>query len=293
MTVFKGCAVALVTPFLPDGRADFKRYEEIIEWQISEGIDAIVTCGTTGEASTLNDIEHLEIIKFCVDTVAKRVPVIGGAGSNDTRYGANLARRIEQVGVDALLLVTPYYNRCSQSGLIKHYHTLIESLSLPCILYSVPARTRVNIEPGTVAELAKHPRIVGIKEASGDISQAAEIARLVPDDFAIYSGNDDMVVPMMSLGAIGYISVLANVAPRDSALMSKKYLEGDFEGALKLQLGMKPLIDALFADVNPIPAKAALHMMGRCGMNYRKPLCPPNDEVMARIKKELTDYGLI
>ena len=293
MTIFKGCAVAIATPFLPDGRFDAERYAELIEWQISEGIEAIVSCGTTGEASTLDDAEHTEVIKTCVDVVAKRVPVIGGAGSNDTRHGVNLAKQIEKVGADALLLVTPYYNKCSQAGLIEHYTVTADAVSIPSLIYSVPARTGVNIEPKTVAELAKHPRIVGIKEASGNISQIAEIARLIPDDFAMYSGNDDMVVPMMSLGASGYISVLANVAPRDSVLMTKKYMEGDIAGARKLQLDMKPLIDALFADVNPIPVKAALYLMGRCSLDYRLPLSPPSDAVMARIKKELTDYGLL
>ena len=293
MTIFKGCAVAIVTPFLPDGRVDFERFTELIEWQISEGIDAIVSCGTTGEASTLTDEEQTEVVKHCVDVVARRVPVIGGAGSNDTRHGINLAKMIEQAGADALLLVTPYYNKCSQAGLIKHYISTADAVGIPSLLYSVPGRTGVNIEPSTVAELAKHPRIVGLKEASGNISQVAEIARLIPEGFDMYSGNDDMVVPMMSLGSVGYISVLANVAPRDSVLMAKKYLEGDIKGACKLQLDMKPLIDSLFADVNPIPVKAALYLMGKCSLDYRMPLSPPSDAVMARIKKELSAYGLI
>ena len=293
MTIFRGCAVAIVTPFLPDGRVDFERFTELIEWQISEGIDAIVSCGTTGEASTLTDEEQTEVVKHCVDVVARRVPVIGGAGSNDTRHGINLAKMIEQAGADALLLVTPYYNKCSQAGLIKHYTATADAVGIPSLLYSVPGRTGVNIEPSTVAELAKHPRIVGLKEASGNISQVAEIARLIPEGFDMYSGNDDMVVPMMSLGSVGYISVLANVAPRDSVLMAKKYLEGDIKGACKLQLDMKPLIDSLFADVNPIPVKAALYLMGKCSLDYRMPLSPPSDAVMARIKKELSAYGLI
>ena len=292
MAIFKGCAVAIVTPFLPDGRVDYDTFGELIEWQISQGIDALVSCGTTGEASTLDDAEHKAVVKFCVDTVAKRVPVIAGAGSNDTRHGINLAKMIEGVGADALLLVTPYYNKCSQSGLIEHYTVTADSVNIPSILYSVPGRTGVNIEPKTVAELAKHPRIVGIKEASGNISQVAEIARLIPEGFDMYSGNDDMVVPLMSLGGSGYISVLANVAPKDSVLMTKKYMEGDILGARKLQLAMKPLIDALFAEVNPIPVKAALHILGRCGLNYRLPLSPPSEATMARLKKELSDYGL-
>ena len=293
MAIFKGCGVALVTPFLEDGSTDFKRYEELIEWQISEGIDSIISCGTTGEASTLNDEEHIEVIKKCVDVTAGRVPVIAGVGSNDTRHGIDLAKEAERVGADALLLVTPYYNKCSQEGLIRHYNVTADAVEIPSILYSVPGRTGVNIAPDTVAELAKNPKIVAIKEASGNISQVAEIARLIPEDFALYSGNDDMVVPLMSLGGVGYISVVANVAPADSVKMTRSYLDGDFETAKKLQLAMKPLIDSLFADVNPIPVKMALSMMGRCLPEFRLPLCPPNAAVTERIRREMTAYGLI
>ena len=293
MAIFTGCGVALVTPFLSDGSTDFKTYADLIEWQISEGIDAIISCGTTGEASALSNEEHIEVVKFCVDVAAGRVPVIAGAGSNDTRHGVDLAKKIEEVGVDGLLLVTPYYNKCSQEGLIRHYRATVDDLKIPSIIYSVPGRTGVNIAPQTAAVLAQHPNIVGIKEASGNISQVAEIARVVPEDFAIYSGNDDMVVPTMSLGGVGYISVLANVAPADSVKMSRSYLDGDIETARKLQLSMKPLIDALFADVNPIPVKAALAMMGKCAPEYRLPLCPPREDVTARIRREMTAYGLI
>ncbi|MBK5263215.1 MAG: 4-hydroxy-tetrahydrodipicolinate synthase, partial [Peptostreptococcaceae bacterium] len=282
-----------VTPFLADGNIDFKEFRNLIEWQIAEGIDSIVVCGTTGEASTLDDQEHVGTIKFCVDVVNGRVPVIGGAGSNDTRHGINLAREIEKTGVDALLLVTPYYNKCSQAGLIQHYTATADAVNIPCILYSVQGRTGVNIEPSTVAALSEHPRIVGIKEASGNIAQVAEIARLVPDDFAIYSGNDDMVVPLMSLGGVGFISVIANIAPRDSVRMSRSFLDGDIITARKLQLDMKALIDSMFADVNPIPVKAALAMMGRCQLEYRLPLCPPTQQVSDRIQREMSAYGLI
>lgn len=293
MAIFKGCGVALATPFLSDGSTDFKGYEELIEWQISEGIDAIISCGTTGEASTLSDEEHIAVIKFCVEVTAGRVPVIAGVGSNDTRHGIVLAQNAEKVGADALLLVTPYYNKCSQEGLIRHYTVTANSVNIPSILYSVPGRTAVNIAPKTVVQLAKNPKIVAIKEASGDISQVAEIARVVPEGFALYSGNDDMVVPLMSLGGIGYISVVANVAPADSVRMSKSFLEGDLDAARKLQLSMKPLIDALFSDVNPIPVKMALSMMGKCLPEFRLPLCPPSAEVTERIKREMTAYGLI
>ena len=293
MAVFEGCGVAIVTPFKEDGSVDYGKFREFIEWQIEEGIDAIIACGTSGEASTLDDEEHVNTVKFCIDVVNGRVPVIGGAGSNDTRHGLNLARRIEATGVDALLLVTPYYNKCSQEGLIRHYTATADAVNIPCILYSVKGRTGVNIEPATVAKLAQHPNIVGIKEASGSISQVAEICRVTPDDFAVYSGNDDMVVPLMSLGGVGYISVVANVAPKDSVEMSRAFLNGDVARARELQLAMKPLIDALFADVNPIPVKAACAMMGKMEMTYRLPLCAPSEEVLARIRHEMEAYGLL
>ena len=293
MAVFEGCGVAIVTPFKEDGSVDYGKFREFIEWQIEEGIDAIIACGTSGEASTLDDEEHVNTVKCCVDVVNGRVPVIGGAGSNDTRHGLNLARRIEATGVDALLLVTPYYNKCSQEGLIRHYTATADAVNIPCILYSVKGRTGVNIEPATVAKLAQHPNIVGIKEASGSISQVAESCRVTPDDFAVYSGNDDMVVPLMSLGGVGYISVVANVAPKDSVEMSRAFLNGDVARARELQLAMKPLIDALFADVNPIPVKAACAMMGKMEMTYRLPLCAPSEEVLARIRHEMEAYGLL
>lgn len=293
MAVFTGCGVAIATPFNEDGTVDFDSFRNLINWQIDEGIDAIVACGTSGEASTLDDDEHVETIKFCVDVVDGRVPVIGGAGSNDTRHGINLAKRIESVGVDALLLVTPYYNKCSQQGLIEHYTATADAVSIPCILYSVQSRTGVNIAPSTVAELAKHPNIVGIKEASGNISQVAEICRIVPDDFAVYSGNDDMVVPLMALGGVGYISVIANIMPKESVEMSKSFLEGNIERARELQLSMKPLIDSMFADVNPIPVKAALAKMNIIKPYFRLPLCPPSVEVDNRIEREMKKMNLI
>lgn len=293
MAVFEGCGVAIVTPFKDDGTVDYDQFRSLIEWQIEEGIDAIIACGTSGEASTLTDEEHLNTVKFVVDTVHGRVPVIGGAGSNDTRHGIHLAQKMEETGVDALLLVTPYYNKCSQQGLIRHYTATADAVHVPCILYSVKGRTGVNIAPETAEALSKHPNIVGIKEASGDIAQVAEICRRVPEDFAVYSGNDDSVVPLLSLGGIGYISVLANVVPKDAVEMSRAFLDGNVARARELQLAMKPLIDSLFADVNPIPVKAALAMMGKIGMNYRLPLCPPSRAVQDRIRTELKNYGLI
>ena len=292
--IFRGCGVAIATPFREDGSVDYDAYRDLINWQIEEGINAIITCGTSGEASTMDDDEHVATVKFCVDTVAGRVPVIGGAGSNDTQHGINLAKRIEkEAGVDALLLVTPYYNKCSQQGLIQHYTATADAVSIPCLLYSVPGRTGVNIAPATAAKLAEHPNIVGIKEASGDIAQVAEICRLVPDDFAVYSGNDDMVVPLLSLGGDGYISVIANIMPKESVEMTDSWFAGDVKRAAELQLAMKPLIDSMFADVNPIPVKVALAKMGKIKPYFRLPLCPPTAEVDARIERDMKDMGLI
>lgn len=293
MSVFRGCSVAIITPMHEDGSVDFERFEEIIEWQIAQGIDSITVCGTTGESSTLDNDEHIEVIRFAAEKINKRVPVIAGAGSNDTRHGIDLCQRAENAGADALLLVTPYYNKCSQRGLIAHYRACADAVNIPCILYSVQGRTGVNIEPQTVLELSSHPNIVGIKEASGNIAQVAEIARLVPKDFDIYSGNDDMVVPLLALGGAGYISVLANVAPKDSVEMTRSFFEGNIERARELQLNMKPLIDVLFADVNPIPVKAAMQILGKCEMTYRLPLCPPSEKVYEAIREQMQAYGLI
>lgn len=293
MAIFTGCGVAIATPFNEDGSVDYDSFRNLINWHIDEGMDSIVVCGTSGEASTLDDEEHIATIKFCVDVVNGRVPVIGGAGSNDTRHGINLAKRIEETGVDGLLLVTPYYNKCSQQGLIQHYTATADAVSIPCLLYSVKGRTGVNIAPSTVAELAKHPNIVGIKEASGDIAQVAEICRVTPDDFAVYSGNDDMVVPLMSLGGVGFISVIANIMPKESVEMSRSFLEGNIERARELQLSMKPIIDSMFADVNPIPVKVALAKMNIIQPYFRLPLCPPSEEVDQLIESEMKKMNLI
>ena len=292
MALFTGAGVAIVTPF-KDGKVDFPGLGQLIDWQISQGIDAIVICGTTGEASTLNDKEHIETVQYAVEKVNGRVPVIGGAGSNDTAHAVYMSKELEESGVDGLLLVTPYYNKCTQKGLIQHYTKIADAVNIPIILYSVAGRTGVNISPSTVFELAKHPNIVGIKEASGNISQVVEIAKCISDDFALYSGNDDMVVPLLSVGGLGVISVVANVAPKDTHDMVMKYLSGDVKEAGRLQLEMKHLIDALFIEVNPIPVKAALNLMGKLELEYRLPLCPPDEKSMEVIRKELTAYGLI
>lgn len=292
MAVFTGAGVALVTPFR-NGKVDFDNYGELIEWQIAEGTDAIISCGTTGEASTMTDAEQIEVVEYAVNKVNGRVPVIAGAGSNDTAHGVALSKELERAGADALLHVTPYYNKCTQKGYIQHMTAIADNVNIPIILYSVKSRTGVNVLPKTALELSKHPNIVGLKEASGDISQCAEMCRLVPDDFAIYSGNDDMVVPLLALGGKGVISVLSNVAPKDTHDMVAKFFEGDIAGSRKIQLDAKPLIDALFAEVNPIPVKAALEIMGKSKMEFRLPLCEPEDATVELLRKELKAYGII
>lgn len=293
MAIFRGAGVAIVTPFKEDGSVDFDNYGELIEWQIAEGTDAIISCGTTGEASTMTDEEQIEVVAYCVDKVNGRVPVIAGAGSNDTKHGINLSKEIEKAGADALLQVTPYYNKATQKGLIQHYYAIADSINIPMILYSVPGRTGVNIKPATVVELAKHPNITAIKEASGNITQCAEIARLVPEDFSIYSGNDDMITPILALGGDGVISVLSNVAPKQTHDIVQKFFDGDIKESIRLQLKAKPLIDALFAEVNPIPVKAALEIMGKSKMNFRLPLCEPEESTMELLRKELKAFGIL
>lgn len=292
MTLFTGAGTALVTPFR-NGEVDFSSLSQLIDWQIQQSIDALIICGTTGEASTLNDEEHIETVRFAVNHTAGRVPVIAGAGSNDTRHAIEMSRALQGVGADGLLLVTPYYNKCTQRGLITHYTSIADEVEIPMILYSVPGRTGVNISPLAVSALRDHPNIAGIKEASGNISQVVEIAKYVDDNFALYSGNDDMVVPLLSVGGSGVISVVSNIAPRDTHLMVTKYLNGDAEAAANMQLAMKSLIDAMFCEVNPIPVKAALSMMGKIKLEYRLPLCEPSSESLALIEKELRAYGLL
>lgn len=291
MTLFKGAGTALVTPF-EDGMVDFRRLSNLLEWQIDSGIDAIISCGTTGEASTLNDEEHINTVKFTVEKVKHRVPVIAGAGSNDTGHAVYMAEKLEQLGVDGLLVVTPYYNKCTDKGLIRHYEKIADSVNIPLILYSVPGRTGVNISPFVVKELASHPNICGIKEASGNISQVVEIARFVDDEFALYSGNDDMIVPLLSVGGTGAISTVSNIIPADTSRMIHEYLNGNTEIARKYQLAMKPLIDALFIEVNPIPVKAALSMMNKVLAEYRLPLCEAGSQTLYEIMNRLQDYGI-
>ena len=272
-TVFKGAATAIITPLNEKG-IDYEAFGRLIEWQIAEGIDAIVAVGTTGEGSTLTDEEHKQAIKFCVEKVAGRVPVIAGTGSNDTAYSIELTKYACEVGADAMLLVTPYYNKATQKGMIASFKAVADASTKPCILYNVPGRTGCNLLPSSVAELAKHPNIVGIKEASGNISQIAEIAALAGDDIDIYSGNDDQIVPILSLGGVGVISVLSNPMPRATSDICKLFFEGKVEESRAIQLRLLPLANALFSEVNPIPVKAAMSAMGYCENYLRLPLTP-------------------
>ena len=287
-TVFTGAATAIVTPLTKDG-IDYESFGRLIDWQLEEGIDAIVAVGTTGEGSTLTDKEHKEAIRFCVERVAGRVPVIAGTGSNDTAYAIELTKYACEVGADAMLLVTPYYNKATQRGLIESFRAIADASDKPCILYNVPSRTGCNLTPASAAILAEHPNIVAIKEACGNISQIAELARLVGDKMDIYSGNDDQIIPILSLGGKGVISVLSNIMPKETSRMCNMFFEGDVKGARELQLRLLPLIDALFCEVNPIPVKAAVSAMGY-GENYlRLPLTPmesANEEKLLALMKE-------
>lgn len=292
--IFEGSAIAIVTPFTEDlTKIDFDEFEKIINYQIDNGTDAIVVCGTTGEGSTLSHKEHVDAIKFCLDTVGKRVPVIAGTGSNDTFYAVELSNEAEKLGVDGLLMVTPYYNKTSQSGLIEHYNYIADRVSAPIILYNVPSRTGMGIKPETYYELAKHERIVATKEASGNISDIAKTAALCGDSLTIYSGNDDQVIPLMSLGGKGVISVLSHVAPKVTHEIARKYLDGDVKGATQLQLEYLDLCNALFCDVNPIPVKEAMNM---CGWNVgrcRMPLGQMSESAKTTLYTALKNHNLV
>lgn len=293
MAIFTGSGVAIVTPFTRENTVNFDKLATLIEWHIQQGTDAIIVCGTTGESPTLTDDEHKKVIECAVATAKKRVPVIAGSGSNDTAYAVQMSVHAEKVGADALLCITPYYNKPTQKGLLANFTAIADTVTIPIILYNVPGRTGVNLAPETVAKLAEHRNICGVKEASGNIAQVAEIARLVPKDFAIYSGNDDMVVPLMSLGGVGVISVVANIAPKDTHDMAKAYLDGDVAKARDLQLKMKPLIDALFLETNPIPVKVAMNLLGEEVGHLRLPLTEMSESNTDRLKKELRAYGLL
>ena len=289
--LFVGSGVALVTPF-KDGKIDYDSMGNLIEWHIANKTDAIIVCGTTGESATMSDEERKVTIKFVVDKVNKRIPVIAGSGSNNTAYSIELSKYCQEVGADGLLIVTPYYNKATQGGLIKHYTAIANSVDLPIILYNVPGRTGVNITPTTVEKLSKVENIVAIKEASGNISQVAEIARLCGEDFSIYSGNDDQIVPILSLGGIGVISVLANVLPKETHDIVEKYLSGDVEESRKLQLSLNELVNSLFIEVNPIPVKAAMNLMGMEVGELRLPLTNITEQNLEVLRKNMINAGI-
>ncbi len=288
--IFEGAATAIITPFRDD-KVDFDALGALIEHQIASGINGIVVCGTTGESSTLTDEEHRETIKFTVDRVAGRVPVIAGTGSNDYAYAIDLSQYACEVGADALLHVTPYYNKASQAGLVKYFSKIADNVTKPVILYNVPSRTGCAIGIDAYKELAEHPRIVATKEACGDISFIVKLCRAVGDKMDIYSGNDDQIVPLMSVGAKGVISVLSNVAPAVTAEMTRACLEGDFKRGGELQLEYLDLINALFMTVNPIPVKVAMSMLGLCTDELRLPLCTMSDAENEKMRKTLEVYG--
>ncbi len=294
MAIFTGSAVALVTPFKDNGDVDFDKLKELVEFHVAHKTDAIVICGTTGEAATLSHEEHLECIKKCVEFADHRIKVIAGTGSNCTATAIYLSTEAESYGVDGLLVVTPYYNKATQKGLIAHFTAVADSVSLPIILYNVPSRTGCNILPETAVELAKTvDNIVGIKEASGNIGQVVKLASLAQGCIDIYSGNDDQVVPLLSLGGKGVISVTANIIPEDTHDMVMKFLEGDIEGSLKLQLKAVELCNALFCEVNPIPVKKAVEILGLCGGTLRMPLTEMEPANVEKLKTAMKNYGIL
>ena len=291
--IFTGAAVAIITPMHEDGSVNYDEFARFVDWQIDNGTDAIVICGTTGESSTLDVDEHLECIKWCIEYVNGRVPVIAGTGSNSTASAIEMSKEACEYGADALLLVTPYYNKTSQAGLIAHYTAIHDATDKPIVLYNVPSRTGLNLLPETALELSKLPRINGIKEASGNLDQVAKVHELCGDALNIWSGNDDQIVPILSLGGKGVVSVLSNVAPRQTHDLCQKWFDGDAAGSRQLQLEYLDLIHALFADVNPIPVKAAMNLMGMQVGECRLPLCPPDEKTLQRLAEALHAHGLI
>ena len=290
--IFRGVATAIITPTNANG-VDYEAFGRLIDWQIAEGINAIVVCGTTGENPTLSDEEHKECIRFCVERVNHRVPVIAGTGSNDTAHAIAMTKYASAVGADAILVVTPYYNKATQKGLVAMFTAIADASTVPMIVYNVPSRTGVGIEPATYAELAKHPRIAAIKEANGNISKIVETAALLDGALDIYSGNDDQIVPILSMGGLGVISVLSNVMPRKTVEMCDRWFAGDVKGAAELQKELLPLTNALFCEVNPIPVKAALAAMGFCENYLRLPLTPMSEEKWPRLEKCMKEQNLI
>ncbi len=293
MSIFKGAGVAIVTPFKENGDINYEKFAEIIEQQVQNGTDCIVVCGTTGEAACLTEEEHLAAIKFCVEQVNHRIPVMAGTGSNSTKTAIYLSEEAEKVGADALLSVTPYYNKTTQQGLIAHFTDIAAAVNIPIVLYSVKSRTGVNIEPETVKALVDNvPNIVGIKEASGSMPQAEKIKSICPD-VELYSGDDEMTVPMMAVGGIGVISVVSNIAPRFVHDMCMKALNGDFAGAATMQLSELNLVEALFCETNPIPVKEAMNMMGMEVGPLRKPLVPMAEKNREKLRQAMVEFGLL
>ena len=291
-TVFRGAGVAIITPFTETG-VNYPELGRIIDDQIAGGTDAIIITGTTGESATMTDAEHREAIRFAVEKVAGRIPVVAGTGSNETSYAIELSKYAEQVGADALLLVTPYYNKCTQNGLIAHYTAIADSVNIPAILYTVPSRTGVSIKTETYAALSKHPRIVAVKEASGDLSAILRLRAVVGDELAVYSGNDDQIVPILSLGGSGVISVLSNVAPKATHDICQNYFDGNVAEAARLQIAYADLIDALFCEVNPIPVKTAMRRLGYETGPLRMPLSEMEPAHAAQLDAALRAHGLL
>ena len=294
MALFRGAGVALVTPFHADGSVNYEKLAELVEEQIAGGTDAIIACGTTGEAATMSEEEHMDVIRFIIKAVNHRIPVIAGTGSNCTATAIDLSKQAEEAGAEGVLLVTPYYNKATQGGLIQHDEAVAGAISLPCILYNVPSRTGVTIQPETMAYLYQHvENIVGVKDATGNISMITKLMSLVDENFLLYSGDDDQIVPLLSVGASGVISVLSNVAPRQTHEICQKWFDGDIKGAREAQFKAYPLIKALFAEVNPIPVKAALNLMGKNVGSLRLPMTEATDSTKALLKDEMTKYGIL
>jgi 4-hydroxy-tetrahydrodipicolinate synthase len=290
MSIFEGAGVAIVTPFT-NGEVDYNTLGSLLEYHVKAGTSAIIICGTTGEASTMSEAERKEAIKFTVDTIAGRIPVIAGTGSNSTQSSIDMSVYAEEAGADGVLVVTPYYNKTTQSGMVAHFNAIANSITIPVILYNVPGRTGLNLLPSTVKILSETPNIVAVKEASGDISQVAEIARLCDDDFAMYSGNDDMIIPLLSLGGKGVISVVANILPTETNDMVMKYLAGNVNEARDMQLRMNGLVNALFIETNPIPIKTAMNILGMNAGQLRLPLTEMESQNVEILKREMANYG--
>ena len=294
MTIFEGAGVALVTPFKANGDVNYDKLEEILEEQIAGGTDAIVICGTTGEASTMSPEEHLSVIKYGCEVVKGRIPVVAGTGSNCTREAVYMSQKAEEAGADGVLLVTPYYNKATQNGLIAHFTTIAEAIKIPALLYHIPGRTGVTMKPETIVSLCKNvPNIVGVKEASGNFSSIATMMNMADGCIDVYSGNDDQIVPLLSMGGKGVISVLSNVAPKQTHDICQKFFDGDVKGSLQMQLDAIPLISALFSEVNPIPVKAAMNMMGKEVGPLRLPLTEMEDAHKEVLKQAMKSYGIL